>query len=98
VIGEPYGVVGRNVSIAKVNTGQMTYGMNTIYPAGAGGGTYHAIQIPGWSGTVDFAKYPMVSNIKTNFYLIRDGGNNSLYLIRGSAKALLVGTGSGGPG
>jgi glyoxylase-like metal-dependent hydrolase (beta-lactamase superfamily II) len=98
VIGEPYGTVGRNVVIAKVNTGQMTYQLDKIYPAGAGAGTYHAIQIPGWSGTVDFAKYPMVSNIKTNFYLIRDDANNSLYLIRGSGKALLIGTGAGAPG
>jgi glyoxylase-like metal-dependent hydrolase (beta-lactamase superfamily II) len=98
IVGEPYGVVGRNVAIAKVNTGQMTYSLSMLYPAGAGGGTYHAIAIPGWSGTVDTARYPMVAGIKTGFYLIRDGANNSLYLIRGSAKSLLVGTGSGAPG
>jgi glyoxylase-like metal-dependent hydrolase (beta-lactamase superfamily II) len=69
-----------------------------LYPAGAGSQAYHAIAIPGWSGTVDFVRYPMVANIKTGFYLIRDGANNSMYLIRGSAKALLVGTGSGAPG
>jgi glyoxylase-like metal-dependent hydrolase (beta-lactamase superfamily II) len=98
VVGEPYGTVGRNVVIAKVNTGQMTYGLNTLFPVNTVDRAYHAIQIPGWSGTVDFAKYPMLANIKTNFYLIRDGSNNSLYLIRGSAKALLVGTGAGAPG
>lgn len=98
IVGEPYGTVGRNVCIAKVNTGQMTYGLNMLYPAGAGGGTFHALAIPGWSGTVDFARYPMLANIKAGFYLIRDGSNNSLYLIRGSAKALLIGTGSGTPG
>jgi glyoxylase-like metal-dependent hydrolase (beta-lactamase superfamily II) len=98
VVGEPYGTVGRNVFIAKVNTGQMTYGLNTLFPADTVDRAYHAVQIPGWSGTVDFAKYPMVSNIKSGFWLIRDGSNNSLYLIRGSAKALLVGTGSGVPG
>ena len=93
VVGEPYGTVGRNVVIAKVNTGQMTYGLNMLFPPSTSDFAYHAIQIPGWSGTVDFAKYPMLANIKTNFYLIRDGSNNSLYLIRGSTKALLVGTG-----
>ena len=98
IVGEPYGTVGRNVCIAKVNTGQMTYGLNMIYPPGAGTGAYHAIQIPGWSGTVDLARYAMVSGIRTNLYLIRDGSNNSLYLIRGSAKALLVGTGAGASG
>jgi glyoxylase-like metal-dependent hydrolase (beta-lactamase superfamily II) len=98
VVGEPYGTVGRNVVIAKVDTGQMTYGLNTLFPANTVDHAYRAIQIPGWSGTVDFAKYPMLANIKTNFWLIRDGSNNSLYLIRGSAKALLVGTGAGAPG
>ncbi len=98
VVGEPYGTVGRNVVIAKVNTGQMTYGLNTLFPPNTIDRAYHAIQIPGWSGTVDFAKYPMLANIKTNFWLIRDGSNDSLYLIRGSAKALLVGTGAGAPG
>ncbi len=98
IVGEPYGTVGRNVAIAKVNTGQMTYGLNMLYPGGAGGGAYHAIQIPGWSGTVDLTRYAMVSNIKTGFWLIRDDANNSLYLIRGSTKALLIGTGSGAPG
>jgi glyoxylase-like metal-dependent hydrolase (beta-lactamase superfamily II) len=98
VVGEPYGTVGRNVVIAKVDTGQMTYGLNTLFPANTVDRAYHAIQIPGWSGTVDFTKYPMLANIKTNFWLIRDGSNNSLYLIRGSAKALLVGTGAGAPG
>jgi glyoxylase-like metal-dependent hydrolase (beta-lactamase superfamily II) len=98
VVGEPYGIVGRNAFIAKVNTGQMTYGLNALFPAGTTDRAYHAVQIPGWSGTVDFNKYASVANIKTTFYLIRDGSNNSLYLIRGSAKALLVGTGSGSPG
>lgn len=98
VVGEPYGTVGRNVAIAKVNTGQMTYGLNTLLPPNTIDRAYHAIEIPGWSGTVDFARYPMLSNIKTNFWLIRDGSNNSLYLIRGSAKALLIGTGAGVPG
>lgn len=98
VVGEPYGTVGRNTFIAKVNTGQMTYGLNTLFPANTVDRAYHAVQIPGWSGTVDFSRYAPAANIKTIFYLIRDGANNSLYLIRGSAKALLVGTGSGNPG
>ncbi len=98
VVGEPYGTVGRNVSIAKVSTGQMTYGLNSLYPAGAVDRGYHAIAIPGWSGTVELARYSAVANIKSGFYLIRDGANNSLYLVRGSGKALLIGTGSGAPG
>jgi glyoxylase-like metal-dependent hydrolase (beta-lactamase superfamily II) len=98
IVGEPYPVVGRNVAIARVDSAQMTYLPSMIYPAGAGGGAYRAIVIPGGSGLLDFTRYPMVSNIKTRFYLIRDEANNSMYLIVGSAKALLVGTGSGAPG
>ena len=41
---------------------------------------------------------PAIDNIKTGFYLIRDHANTSMYLIKGSTKALLVGTGSGTPG
>jgi glyoxylase-like metal-dependent hydrolase (beta-lactamase superfamily II) len=61
-------------------------------------GTYHAIIIPGRSGFLDTAQYSVVSNIKTRFYLIRDEASNSMYLIVGSTKALLVGTGTGAPG
>lgn len=98
IVGEPYGVEGRNVAIARVNSGQMTYLPSMIYPAGAGAGTYHAIVIPGGSGFLDTAQYPVVSNIKTRFYLVRDEASNSMYLIVGSMKALLVGTGTGAPG
>jgi glyoxylase-like metal-dependent hydrolase (beta-lactamase superfamily II) len=98
LVGEPYPIVGRNVAIARVNSAQMTYLPSMIYPAGAGAGTYHAIVIPGGSGLLDFSRYPMVSDIRTKFYLIRDEANNSMYLIVGSAKALLVGTGAGAPG
>ncbi|MDB6131584.1 MAG: hypothetical protein JWM04_2691 [Verrucomicrobiales bacterium] len=94
VIGEPYGTVGRNVTIAKVNTGQMTYSLNQLHPTGTADNAWHAIAIPGTSGILDSARYPMLTNLKSSFYLIRDGANNSLYLIRGSAKALLIGTGS----
>ena len=47
IVGEPYGVVGRNVVIARVNSAQMTYQPDRIYPAGAGLGAFHAILIPG---------------------------------------------------
>ena len=40
----------------------------------------------------------MLASIKTQFWMIRDGSDNSLYLIRGSGKCLLVGTGAGTPG
>lgn len=96
IIGEPYATVGRNVAIAKHDTGQMTYGLNMLYPNGGGGGAYHAIAIPG-SGNAG-TRYPALGNIKTGFWLIRDGAGNSIYVIRGSAKALLIGTGSGDAG
>jgi glyoxylase-like metal-dependent hydrolase (beta-lactamase superfamily II) len=97
VVGEPYVGLGRGVDVARVDSAQMTYLPDRIYPAGAGAGAYRAILIPGQFGFSD-GRYPAVANIKTRFYLIYDESGNSLYLIVGSAKALLVGTGSGAPG
>jgi glyoxylase-like metal-dependent hydrolase (beta-lactamase superfamily II) len=74
----------------------MTYALNRLYSAGAGERGYHAIRIPGTAGASPVPS--PVDNIKTDFYLIRDGAGSSLYLIKGSARALLVGTGAGAPG
>ena len=84
-----------------------TYSLANLYPGGIFGGQgeagkYHAITIP---GSYKLAPYqdaappgPAIDNIKTGFYLIRDNANTSMYLIKGSTRALLVGTGSGTAG
>jgi glyoxylase-like metal-dependent hydrolase (beta-lactamase superfamily II) len=105
VVGEPYRAVGRNAVWARVNSAQTVYALNTMYPGGIFGGNgdptrYHAVAIPGGYRTDPFVDslFPAIDNIKTGFYLIRDSANTSMYLIKGSTRALLVGTGRGTPG
>ncbi len=103
--GEPYRTVGRNVVWAGVDSARATYTPANLYPGGIFGGNgvpgiYHAIAIPGTYRTTAATDdaYAVIDNIKTGFFLIRDHANTSMYLIKGSTKALLVGTGSGTPG
>lgn len=94
IVGEPYRTVGRGVAVANVRSAGMTYSLTRLPAAGPGASPYRAIRIPGASG----GRASPVDAIKSEFYLIRDGADNSLYLIRGSSRALLVGTGAGAPG
>ena len=101
VVGEPYRTGGRNTVWARVNSAQICYSLANLYPPDqADKNTYHAIVIPGRYRTTpeNDGVYAKIDNIKSGFYLIRDYANNSLYLIVGSDKALLVGTGTGTPG
>jgi glyoxylase-like metal-dependent hydrolase (beta-lactamase superfamily II) len=43
-------------------------------------------------------RFAGADQIKSRFYQIRDYANESMYLIAGSTRALLIGTGSGTPG
>jgi glyoxylase-like metal-dependent hydrolase (beta-lactamase superfamily II) len=102
-VGFPYRSQGRNVVLARHGNAEATYTLNTIFapdtPAGSGG-AYHAIRIPGPAGGANGltpAAAP-IDGIKSEFHLIRDRARNSLYLIKGSTRALLVGTGAGAPG
>ena len=114
IIGEPYRSVGRNAEIATVASGQVVYTLGNMYPGGLYESTgdtskYHAIAIPrltdprlgeaAWqAGPSTDPRYAGVEQIKSAFYLIRDYGNDTMYLIVGSTRALLVGTGAGTPG
>jgi len=82
--------------VATVRSAGMTYSLNRLYTGDTGKEVYHALRIPGATGA-GLAPSP-IDNIKSEFTLIRDGANNSLYLIKGSSKALLVGTGGGAAG
>jgi glyoxylase-like metal-dependent hydrolase (beta-lactamase superfamily II) len=105
VVGEPYRSVGRNAAIATIDSGQVVYTLGNLYLGGLYESTgdkskYHAMAIPRLSSgppSTD-ARYTAVEQIKSGFYLIRDFANNSMFLIVGSTRALLVGTGSGTPG
>src|SRR3954447_9793374 len=106
-IGEPYREQNRNTVWTGGASARMTYSLANLYPGGIFGGNgepgkYHAITIP---GSYKLAAYqdaappgPAIDNIKTGFYLIRDDVNTSMYLIKGSTRAVLIGTGRGTPG
>ncbi len=104
IVGEPYRVVGRNAAIATLGSGQVVYSLAMLRPVGASAisgdtATYHAIAIPGISGGSAVAgRYAGIEAIRSGFFLIRDDANESMYLIVGSTKALLVGSGAGTPG
>jgi len=66
---------------------------------------YHAMRIAGgfpraWTATTPPPAQDIdrLSDIQAEIYLIRQAGGPSLYLVKGSASALLIGTGSGAPG
>jgi len=104
VIGEPY-LFNRGTVWAKVKSAQICYSLASLYPGGVSGTNgdktaSHAVAIPGeiWAAAPNAnPRYAKLNNIKTRFYMIRDYADQSMYLIVGSAKALLVGTGSGTP-
>jgi glyoxylase-like metal-dependent hydrolase (beta-lactamase superfamily II) len=67
--------------------------------------TYHAVRIPGsferrWTGMLLAQDQDInrVIDIGADIYLIRQHGGPSLYLIRGTTSALLIGTGTGARG
>ena len=99
-IGEPYRTVGRNAAIATVDSAQVVYTLGNLGPTDAlDKGAYHAIAIPGASAPATATgRYAGVDAIKSTMYLIRDAGQETMYLIVGSTKAILIGSGSGTPG
>ena len=114
VIGEPYRSVGRNAEIATIGSGQVVYTLGDLFPGGLYESTgdkskYHAIAIPrlleprlgeaAWQAAPSTdPRYAAIEQIKSGLFLIRDYGNDTMYLMVGSTRALLVGTGSGTPG
>jgi len=104
LVGEPYRVVGRNTAIATFDSAQVVYTLANLYPGGFFASTgdrsrYHAVAIPGPSvPSGGGGRFAGADQIKSRFYQIRDYANESMYLIAGSTRALLIGTGSGTPG
>ena len=101
VVAEPY-PVGRNTVIATIGSAQVVYSLASLYPGGVFASTgdpskYHAVAIPG-SAVPAGGRFAGADAISGEFYLIRDYANQSLYLLVGSSRALLIGTGSGTPG
>ncbi len=100
--GEPF-FAGVEAYWARNDSAQMVYSLATLYRAGEAGEQYHAVRIPGnfkrESGVASFdPRIDEISKIQSDFILIRDSAGESLFLLRGSKSALLIGTGGGGPG
>ena len=65
--------------------------------------SYRVAELPGgmpreWAGSILHQLVTRVDAQATNMHLIRDTSGNTLFLIAGSRRALLVGTGAGVPG
>jgi glyoxylase-like metal-dependent hydrolase (beta-lactamase superfamily II) len=102
ITGEPF-FAGVEAYWAKNDSAQMVYSLSTLYRAGEAGEPYHAVRIPGNfkrdTGVASFdPRIDAVSKVQSDFLLVRDSAGESLFLLRGSKSALLIGTGGGGPG
>jgi len=102
ILGEPF-FAGVEAYWAKNDSAQMVYSLSTLYRPGEAGDPYHAVRIPGSfkrdTGVASFdPRIDAISNIQSDFYLIRDSAGEALFLLHGSTSALLIGTGGGGPG
>jgi len=102
ITGEPF-FAGAEAYWAKNDSAQMVYSLSTLYRAGEAGEPYHAVRIPGNfkrdTGVASFdPRIDSISKIQSDFFLVRDSAGETLFLLRGSKSALLIGTGGGGPG
>ena len=105
VVAEPFIAAGRTVTWARSRSAQICFRLDTLYPGGPFSGAYgpdilRAVRIPGEYDTTEWMdnSVPAVQNIQTEFFLLRDNLATSLYLLKGSRRALLVGTGRGTKG
>ncbi len=91
-IGVPY-FWRPNSYIAGHGSGQIVYSLDNLYATGmTPTAPYHAVQLHGDDAPASLA------GLKANLFLITGPHGESLYLLKGSKKALLIGTGSGAPG
>lgn len=102
ITGEPF-FAGVEAYWAKNDSAQMVYSPSTLYRPGEAGAPYHAVRIPGTfkrdTGVASFdPRIDAVSKIQSDFYLIRESAGETLFVLRGSTSALLIGTGGGAPG
>lgn len=92
LIAEPY-AVGRGIVWGGIDSARVCFALNRISPEGQK--AYLAVQMSGFTPN---RTRPQLANIKSNFYLIRGVAEETIYLIKGQTKALLIGTGAGQPG
>jgi glyoxylase-like metal-dependent hydrolase (beta-lactamase superfamily II) len=104
ILGESYIPAGRQLTWARSKSAQVVFRLDTIYAGGPFGGNYgpdiwRVVKIPGPYKTSPWIDSSSpIANIKTEFYLLRDNANTSVYIIKGSRRTLVVGTGRGTKG
>jgi glyoxylase-like metal-dependent hydrolase (beta-lactamase superfamily II) len=104
VVSEPYRAVGRNAVIATVDSAQVVHSLGNMWPIDAPPearypGVWRAVTIPGPLPVPTAGdRFAGLRNITSRFHLIRGEGAATVYLITGSTRALLIGTGAGSPG
>ena len=99
IVGEPY-EVGRETVWATHGSAQAVYSLATLYPPGAAPTSpYHAIRIPS-SYPERWQTDPLRKTlaIHSDFHQITGPKGEVFYLLKGSKKTLLIGSGSGARG
>lgn len=98
--GEPY-YLNRETVWATLRSAQIVYSLNALYPAGTVPGVpYHAVRIP----STYPEKFQSVESqrktlaIKADFHLIRGPKGEIVYVLKGSRRTVLIGSGSGASG
>lgn len=92
LIAEPY-AVGRGIVWGGIDSARVCFALNRITPDGPK--AYLAVQMSGFTSN---RTRPQLAKIKSNFYLIRGLGEETIYLVKGQTRALLIGSGAGKPG
>lgn len=101
-IGEPF-FASEAAFWATKGTAQMVYTLPNFYRPGENGTSYHAVRIPGnfvaeSAGAPQDRPMTAIASNGVSFFLIHDQAGESMFLLRGSKEALLIGTGGGEPG
>jgi len=100
-IGEPYFTLGRTAVWGLHASARAVYSLAMLHAPGEPvSDGCHAVRIPGPQAR-KWAKGPLVKaayNIRSEFYLIRTTAGQTLYLLKGSDRAALIGSDSGSPG
>lgn len=100
VVSEPYRSVGRNAVIATFDSAQIVWTMANLeseaFPLDEQyARTWRAVSLPGTlPASAEGDRFAAVRNIRSRLFLLRGRGPDTAYLIAGSERALLIGTGA----
>jgi glyoxylase-like metal-dependent hydrolase (beta-lactamase superfamily II) len=100
VVSEPYRTVGRQAVIATVNSAQIVWTPGNLQSAqwplhAQYAGTWRAVAVPGpLSASATGDRFAGLRSIRSRFFLLRGDGTDTSYLVVGSTRALLIGSGT----